>query len=178
MNKTLLDMMHEKKLKQLQVIFEEFDAAIKILVQRNQMKQKCENKLKYITMNKDSKEDDENVNVSWYNPKELQIEDIQILLQGSCEFPGRFVIATTNDYQYLKYNVPALVRDGRSTLIEFNRMDLYQLKQLVEYYFGDGYDKKIPDDLDYTECNAKINRLASYYSKMNVFDKFIEGIRN
>lgn len=179
MDKTLLSMKQEKPrvIKFNLIVFEEFDSAIKILVQRNQLKKRYNDKLKYITMNQENKHDEKSTDISWYNPKELQIEDIQILLQGPCEFPGRFVIATTNDYDYLKNNVPVLVRDGRLTPIEFNQMNMYQLKRLVNYYFGAGYDKKIPDDLNYTECNAKINRLASYYSKMNMFEQFLNDIK-
>lgn len=71
------------------------------------------------------------------NPNELVLYDLLELLQGAIPIDGSIVIATTNNYKYIKKTLPALTRPGRLTPIHIDYLDWNSLQDLSMFYFNE-----------------------------------------
>ena len=65
----------------------------------------------------------------------LRLSDLLELFQGPVPIIGRLIIATTNNFERIKKEMPALFRSGRMTAIEFKYLDWNSLNKLTTYYF-------------------------------------------
>lgn len=65
----------------------------------------------------------------------LRLGDLLELFQGPVPIKDRMIIATTNNFHLIKNSLPALIRPGRLTPIEFNYMSWDLLNELCLYYF-------------------------------------------
>jgi len=72
--------------------------------------------------------------------------DLLDILQGTVPVEGLIVIATTNDYKYIKKVCPALVRHGRLSPIEFNYMTQKTFDDMCMYHFKQTFE--IPKSID------------------------------
>lgn len=134
-------------------LFEEFDAAIKYLKNRNREQHWYKKKLlnynkKYIEKtydilddedisehkDKDSGKIDENTDIST-DSSHVVISDLLELFQGPCPIDGMIIFATTNDFEYIKNNHEQLIRPGRLTPMYIGYMDWIRLQELCRYYF-------------------------------------------
>lgn len=66
----------------------------------------------------------------------LRLGDLLELFQGPVPIKDRMIIATTNHFDLIKNSLPALIRPGRLTPIEFNYMSWGVLNELCMYYFN------------------------------------------
>jgi hypothetical protein len=69
----------------------------------------------------------------------LKIKDLLTLFQGPVPIYNRFIVATTNDFDYIKEACPALVRPGRLTPLKFDYWDMSEFNMMYEHYFGEKY---------------------------------------
>lgn len=67
----------------------------------------------------------------------LCLGDLLEILQGAVPIDGLIVIATTNNYKYIRETLPALVRPGRLTPVLIDYLDWETLQELAVYYFGE-----------------------------------------
>lgn len=66
----------------------------------------------------------------------LRLSDLLELFQGPVPIKGRIIVATTNNFEHIKKELPALFRAGRMSVISFDYLDWVSLNELTQYYFG------------------------------------------
>lgn len=67
----------------------------------------------------------------------LRLGDLLEILQGAVPIDGLIIIATTNDYEYIRKTLPALVRPGRLTPVLVDYLDWETLQEMSMFYFNE-----------------------------------------
>ncbi|MHB1952485.1 MAG: ATP-binding protein [Sulfobacillus sp.] len=114
-------------------VFDEFDAAIRLLVESQKLKQAMV--AKYASdaalASREGKPppppDDDR----------LDVQDLLEVLQGPVPMDGAIIIATTNDLAYVRNTCPALIRPGRLTPVEFTNLTAGLLNDVGRWHFGE-----------------------------------------
>lgn len=65
----------------------------------------------------------------------LRLSDMLELFQGPVPIKNRIIIATTNNFDKIRNELPALFRSGRMSPIQFDYLDWASLNDLSQYYF-------------------------------------------
>jgi len=137
----------EKQPKDFVLLLEEFDHAIDFLLRKKE-----EKKLPFFSFLKNggmhlegkvSKEEEagkeaekkEEEKKKIGKTRDFSLEDLLELFQGAVPLRGSIIIATTNHFDRIKEALPALVRPGRLTPINFDNLNWDTLQELVQYYF-------------------------------------------
>jgi hypothetical protein len=103
----------------------------------------------------------------------LHISDLLELFQGPVPVKNRMIVATTNYYDKIKNELPALFRAGRMTPIEFTYIDWESFIELCEYHFN-----KQPEcePVQINIPTSEIVELAQKYKIHNDFKSFIDSV--
>ncbi|MHB1953350.1 MAG: AAA family ATPase [Sulfobacillus sp.] len=113
-------------------IFDEFDSAIRAMVESQKLQQAMV--LRYADSNENAPQG--RVPKPASDSDRLTLEDLLEILQGPIPLDQAIIIATTNDLEYIKCTCPALVRPGRLTPVEFPNLRLTVLNDIGRRYFG------------------------------------------
>ena len=109
------------------VLLEEFDITFRYLINKQKKKEE-----KYrACLEKGEPFEDEKT-----RSEDFEIQDLLEILQGPVPNEGGIIIATTNHFEEMKEQCPALFRPGRLTPVHFDYLDYGSLQELTEYYFG------------------------------------------
>lgn len=125
------------------ILLEEFDVTVRHLAEQDKFPRwsyylgprstsQSDNEKEESSHDGEKKEKD---NIHIGESHRLGLHDLLELFQGPNPIPGLIILATTNDYQYIKDTLPALVRDGRLTPICVNYLDWNNFQELVRFYF-------------------------------------------
>lgn len=143
-------------------IMEEFDFALKFLVEREKDRKKIKEK---------KMEDGKTVlilNDDYKN--KLCLSDLLELFSSPSPVNQLILFATTNNFDYIQKTLPALTRDGRLTPVHIDYIDWDSYKDCVNHFFNkktklQTFKIKIP--------TSKIIDLAmTYQNEKNGFSKF------
>lgn len=126
-------------------VIEEFDQTVDYLIMKKQL---YESKLESMTT---SSKDQDIIGYMEKHHIELYLNDLLELFQSSIPREGLIIIATTNNYNKMKHELPALFRPGRLTPLYFSYLDQTSFNELVSYHFPncviDEYNKiLLPDN--------------------------------
>jgi hypothetical protein len=164
-------------------LLEEFDHTIKFFKSKeyhsNKRKQIPEDKPTNMEQLSDIKGDDKdknkNKNKEVDDNNNVSLGDLLELLQGSSPIDGSIIIATTNDYEYIKDTIPAVVRPGRLTPIKIDYLNWEWLQELSKYYFNQTLTIK-SFKIEYPTSGI-IEMAMSSMDSENPFETFQEQIK-
>lgn len=98
----------------------------------------------------------------------LRLGDLLELFQSVVPIEDRMIIATTNYVDTIKDALPALVRPGRLTLVEFEYLDWSSFRELCDFYFKDCASyMRIIDKFDITVCTSYLVETAIKYKNIS-----------
>ena len=129
---------HIVSAKRVIFIFEEFDTAVKNLHEKQLTKIFEDKEIDSFKLDDDVKSSESKSSRSKSTNSqcnELELDDLKEILQGACPIPGSVIFATTNDYEYIRKTLPALVRPGRLTPIYIDYLNWESFEELVWYFF-------------------------------------------
>ena len=97
------------------------------------------------------------------------------IIDGLQECPGRIIIMTTNKPQELD---KALIRPGRIDYnIHFTLATLKDIKDIIEFYWGDKINKNIPDNIDNKLSHAEVVNMCRISSSIEeTINKIINNL--
>jgi len=105
----------------------------------------------------------------------LRISDLLELFQGPVPIKDRMIIATTNNFDKIKNHLPALIRPGRLTPVQFNYMSWDILNELCIYYFK---EHLTCDKFNITIPTSHIIELVHKIHSLNLsFNDFIKELQ-
>jgi hypothetical protein len=117
------------------ILLEEIDYAIEKIVENTlHLKKQKENAI----MHKESvvvKTTNKSDNSSDIQEDALELSDLLELFQGPIPMPNRYIIANTNNIEKIDNYIPALLRPGRLTKIEFKYITWDILNEITMYYY-------------------------------------------
>lgn len=102
----------------------------------------------------------------------LRMGDLLELFQSVIPIKDRMIIATTNHLSVIQSAIPALVRPGRLSVVEFECLDWSSFQELCEFYFHESCDC---DEFDINVCTAYLVETAI---KHKTIDRFIDDVRD
>ena len=148
------------------IILDEFDTTVKELSKREKIKHKYRShrfelmdyfnpkdfintKLLKETDTKDNDKKEHDIyNMSNNDDNgELVIKDLLELFQGSVPINQGLIFATTNDYDGITEQCPALFRSGRLTPIKIGYIDKETLQNISKHYFNKELTIYLPDQM-------------------------------
>ena len=116
------------------ILLEEFDTVFAYLKKKNEVA----DRMKSMWISKDitvsDKDDDTVDNIG--NPEEFNLRDLLEIIQGPVPMLGRMIIATTNNFEEIQPECPALFRAGRLMPIEFGYLDQKHVNMLIDHHFA------------------------------------------
>ena len=89
---------------------------------------------------------------------DFQLEDLLEILQGPVPQEGQIIIATTNKFDEIYKECPALFRPGRLTPIEFGYLGSKEINKLASRYLG----VNINIDFEPKMATSKIIEIITY----------------
>ncbi len=105
----------------------------------------------------------------------LRLSDLLELFQGPVPIKGRIIVATTNNFDRIKKELPALFRAGRMSVISFDYLDWKSLNELTRYYFNK--DMEV-DEFKVCIPTSEIIELAvKYILTKKSFEEFQQELR-
>lgn len=139
-------------------VLEEFDYAIETLSAKKTKRlfnSLCKNKEKRPQEDKETEDEKKEILTperfedygQERNDTDLTVNDLLELLQGPVPLEGSIVIATTNNFDNLQRNFPALVRPGRLTPIHFGYVTPSDLQDISKFYFCQKLSIYIPQEI-------------------------------
>jgi hypothetical protein len=118
-----------KKTKDVIFVLEEFDQVIKYLIDKKKI---YDNKMDSLATS--NKEQDIMTTIE-KNNNEIYLGDLLEIFQSSIPREGQIIIATSNNFEDMQKELPALFRPGRLTPIYLSYIDQSVLNDIVKYYF-------------------------------------------
>jgi hypothetical protein len=100
----------------------------------------------------------------------LHISDLLELFQGPVPVKNRMIVATTNHYDKIKNELPALFRAGRMTPLEFTYIDWDSFIELCKYHFD-----KTPECEPMKIC-MPTSEIIELVEKYKIYDNFNEFV--
>jgi hypothetical protein len=100
------------------------------------------------------------------------MSDLLELFQGPVPVKNRMIVATTNHYDKIKNELPALFRAGRMTPLEFTYINWDDFIELCEYYF----DKK--PECKPTKIYMPTSEIIELVQKYKINDDFYAFVNN
>jgi len=159
------------------IVFEEFDNTIRVLIERERVRQLEERNAKKKGAFKFAKYMSSTVSTVKENPDDsqmLRISDLLALFQSCIPRKGQMLIATTNHYEKMRSTLPALFRPGRMTPILIDYADRKTVSELVVHYFPDTIEIPILPR-DHRLPTSQIIELAKVHHAD--YTQFEQGIR-
>ena len=164
------------------IVLEEIDMAIKELNNRSMLKDKLNIALSstYDKIINDDKDDDIsklNRVRSEYPSERFVLRDLLDIFQGTIPVNGSIIIATTNKFNEIKNICPELFRNGRMTPVYFGYLDKKYIQKMSKYYFGRELDIKLKDKPNIptsTIVELAMEMKIMYDDKNEAFDHFQE----
>lgn len=148
-------------------ILDEFDITISKLITRKQIKEKIINKLiinnKIEPNNKlaQTNDDSQLASIDKLNDDStIELDDLLELIQGPVPLNGAIIIATTNKYEQIYKECPALFRPGRLTPVNFDYPDTKLVNEISNFYFQKSLEIEGTDLYKYSISVAKIMEIV------------------
>jgi DNA polymerase III delta prime subunit len=149
-------------------IFDEFDLAIKNLSEKSKKNTTYGESASINVKDSNSSESEEN---------QLTVHDLLEVFQGTIPLYQSIIIATTNNYDYIKETCPALVRPGRLTPILFDNTGSETINMIVKKYFNRDFTHTITKDYPVSYVIDKALECSIYYENIDeAYNEFLKEI--
>jgi len=128
------------------VVFEEFDNTINVLKQREQAKLLEEREVLLRGETEYARYKSNNISALKENKDDSQLlrtSDLLALFQSCVPRRGQMLIATTNHYEKIKVELPALFRPGRMTPILIDYADRKTVSEIILKYFPESIETAV-----------------------------------
>jgi len=106
--------------------------------------------------------------------EDFYLEDLLEIFQGPVPRPGQIIIATTNKFNEIYEDCPALFRPGRLTPVEFDYLKRDEINELIKQYLGDDGPQI---DFDPIISTAKIIEILQHAEITGETDDVVDTLR-